>query len=140
MILAIFDKLNVLTFEYMTKKEQLYDAFGELAYVLAMADGTIQPEERQQLVELLEKHPGGANIQWSFEYEADKQRPVEDVYQKVINACQEIGPDPEYVFLLELLEKVAAIHAGKTAEEDRVITGFTADLLERFRRDLEAIE
>lgn len=124
----------------MTKKDQLYEAFGELAYVLAMADGNIQPEELQQVKQILETHPGGADIQWSFDYEARKQRPVEEVYQKVIDACQEVGPDPEYPFLIELLEKVAAIHAGKSAEENRVITGFTTDLIERFRRDVQAIE
>ena len=124
----------------MTKKDQLYEAFGELAYVLAMADGNIQPEELQQVKQILEKHPQGTDIQWSFDYEARKQRPVEEVYQNVIDACQEVGPDPEYPFLIEMLEKVAAIHAGKSAEESKVITGFTTDLIERFRRDVEAIE
>lgn len=123
----------------MTKKEQLYEAFGELVYVLAMADGTIQPEELQQVKQILEQHPQGADIQWSFDYEARQQRPVEDVYQKVIDACQAVGPDPEYPYLIDLLEKVAAVYAGKSQEEDKVITGFTADLLERFRRDVEAI-
>ncbi len=123
----------------MTKKEQLYEAFGELVYVLAMADGTIQPEELARVKQILEQHPQGADIQWSFDYEARQQRPVEDVYQKVIDACQEVGPDPEYPYLIDLLEKVAAVYAGKSQQEDKVITGFTADLLERFRRDVEAI-
>lgn len=123
----------------MTKKEQLYEAFGELVYVLAMADGAIQPEELQQVKQVLEQHPQGADIQWSFDYEARQQRPVEDVYQKVIDACQAVGPDPEYPYLIDLLEKVAAVYAGKSQQEDRVITGFTTDLLERFRRDVEAI-
>lgn len=124
----------------MTKKEHLYDAFGELAYVLAMADGQIQPEEVQQVKQILEGHQQGASIQWSFNYEAGKQRPVEEVYQKVIDACQQIGPDPEYPFLIDMLEKVAAVYAGKSQQEDQVIKGFTTDLIERFRKDLEAIE
>ena len=123
----------------MTKKEQLYDAFGELVYVLAMADGAIQPEEFQQVKHILAQHPQGADIQWSFDYEARQQRPVEEVYQKVIDACQAVGPDPEYPYLIDLLEKVAAVYAGKNQQEDQVISGFTADLLERFRRDVEAI-
>lgn len=124
----------------MTKKDQLYDAFGELAYVLAMADGNIQPEELHEVKQILEGHPRGADIQWSFDYEARKQHPVEEVYQKVIDACQEIGPDPEYPFLIDLLEKVAAISAGKSPAEEKVISGFTTDLLERFRKDLGSIE
>ena len=123
----------------MTKKEQLYDAFGELAYVLAMADGTIQPEELRQVKEILEQHPQGADIQWSFNYEAKHQRPLDEVYQKVIDACQAIGPDAEYPFLIDMLEKIAAVHAGKSREEDNVIKGFTDDLIERFRKDLNAI-
>lgn len=131
---------NRITFEIMTKKDQLYDAFGELAYVLAMADGNIQPEEVQQVKQILEQHPRGEDIQWSFDYEARNRRPVEEVYQKVIDACQEVGPDPEYPFLIEMLEKVAAISAGKSPEESQVISGFTSDLIERFRKDLGAIE
>ena len=131
---------NRITFEIMTKKDQLYDAFGELAYVLAMADGNIQPEEVQQVKQILEQHPRGDDIQWSFDYEARNRRPVEEVYQKVIDACQEVGPDPEYPFLIEMLEKVAAISAGKSPEESQVISGFTSDLIERFRKDLGAIE
>ena len=124
----------------MTKKDQLYDAFGELAYVLAKADGEIQPEELQEVKQILETHPRGADIQWSFDYEARNERPIDDVYQKVIDACQAIGPDPEYPFLIDLLEKVAAVHAGKSPEEEKVITGFVAELIERFRNDLGAIE
>ncbi|MBV6440357.1 MAG: TerB family tellurite resistance protein [Haliscomenobacteraceae bacterium CHB4] len=124
----------------MTKKEQLYDAFGELVYVLAMADGQIQPEEIQQIKQILEGHLQGAQIQWSFDYEAKKHRPVEEVYEEVIDTCRQVGPDPEYLFLIDLLEKVAAVYAGKDRQEDQVIQGFTSDLIERFRKDLEAIE
>jgi uncharacterized tellurite resistance protein B-like protein len=124
----------------MTKKEHLYEAFGELVYVLAMADGQIQPEEKQQIKQILAGHAqGGAQMQWSFDYEAGKHRPVEELYQKVIDTCQEMGPDPEYTFLIDLLEKVAAVYAGKSRQEEQVISGFTADLLERFRKDVEAI-
>ena len=123
----------------MTNKDRLYDAFGELVYVLAMADGSIQPQEIEQVKQILQQHPNGEAIQWSFDYEARKQRPVEKVYQSVIDACQEVGPDPEYLFLIDLLEKVAAIHAGKSAEEDQVIKGFTTDLIERFRNDLKTL-
>ncbi len=123
----------------MTNKERLYDAFGELLYVISMADHSIQPEEIEQIKQMLQQHPSGEAIQWSFNYEARKQRPVEKVYEAVIDACQEVGPDPEYVFLIEVLEKVAAIHAGKSAEEEQVIQGFTNDLLERFRNDVKAL-
>lgn len=123
----------------MTKKEQLYDAFGELAYVLTMSDGAIQPEEIEKIKSTLQEHPGGEAILWSFNYEARKGRSAEEVYQKVIDACREIGPDPEYPFLIDLLEKIATVHAGKNEAEDRVISGFVSDLIERFREDVGAI-
>ena len=49
-------------------QEKLYEAFGELLYVVAMADGLIQEEELSALDEVLKGHPWAADIQWSFNY------------------------------------------------------------------------
>lgn len=51
----------------MSKKERLYDAFGELLYVIAIADGVIQPEELVELEQIIENHPEGESINWSFQ-------------------------------------------------------------------------
>ena len=90
----------------------LYDAFGELLYVLAKADGEIQKEEVDELQKILKAHPWSKEIIWSFNYEAKRENKVEDVYQKVLYACFTIGPDPEYQFILEVLESVAESSLG----------------------------
>ena len=38
-------------------QEKLYEAFGELLYVVAMADGMIQEEEIETLENVLSEHP-----------------------------------------------------------------------------------
>jgi uncharacterized tellurite resistance protein B-like protein len=40
----------------MDKTERLYDVLGEMLYVVAMADGVIQAEERQALKKFLSNH------------------------------------------------------------------------------------
>ncbi|NVK66305.1 MAG: TerB family tellurite resistance protein, partial [Flavobacteriales bacterium] len=69
----------------MTEQEKLYEVFGELLYAIAKADGIIQPEEKDALGELLQKHAWASEIKWSFNYEASKNSSVEEVYNKVIN-------------------------------------------------------
>ena len=48
-------------------KEKLYEAFGELIYVVAMADGEIQDTEIVALKKLVSEHLLGADIKWSFD-------------------------------------------------------------------------
>ncbi len=116
-------------------KEKLYEAFGELIYVVAMADGEIQDTEVTALKKLVSEHPLGADIKWSFDYEAKNMTDAADTYQKVFNTCQAYGPTEDYLLLIDLLEKVAAASDGVEAKEQAVINNFQADLIARFKED-----
>ena len=120
-------------------KEHLYDAFGELIYLVAMADGMINTEERDALDKILENHPWAKEIKWSFNYEATKNTNHEDLYKKVIMACHDNGPDPEFQFMIDVMEAVALSNAGKDEAEDARIKSFVADLTDRFRKDIEKL-
>jgi len=123
----------------MGKKEHIYDAFGELVYVVAMADGLIQEKELEALEKIIASHPKSREIKWSFDYEMAKGRSVEEVYKKVIISCHENGPDSEYRFLVEMLEEVANASSGIDPKERKVIDNFIHDLTERLRKDIEKI-
>ncbi len=123
----------------MNLKEKLYDAFGELIYIVAMADGLIQKEEVEALERILVNHPWAKEIKWSFDFEVQKNENVDFVYNKVLDYCYQNGPDPEYKFLLEILEEVARASDGIDISERAVIKKFTYDLTERFKRDLEKV-
>ena len=121
----------------MNANSELYDAFGELIYVLAMADGEIQPEEKATLEHILQTHPWSREIMWSFNYESVKRNDVEDTYRKVLQKCFEIGPDPEYKFMIEVLEAVAKSSIELDEKEKAVIERFKADLTSEFNRRFE---
>ena len=123
----------------MTPKERIYDAFGELLYLVARADGLIQPEEVEKLEQILNGHPKAREIKWSFDYERTRRNDPEDLYLKIIERCRENGPDPEYQFLIEMLEEVARASAGIDRDEKGVIEGFVYDLTERFKKDIQDI-
>lgn len=111
---------------------KLYDAFGELLFVLAKSDGRVQEEEVETLEELLQDHPWAKEIVWSFDYELNKKNALEDTYLKVFHACVEIGPNPEYALMLDVLEKVADSSFGIVEEEQIIIDRFQSDLLREF--------
>lgn len=123
----------------MTPKERIYDAFGELLYLVAKSDGLIQPEEVESLEMILRGHPKAREIKWSFDYERTHRNNPEDLYLKVIERCRENGPDPEYQFLIDMLEEVARASAGIGREEKGMIEGFVRDLTERFKKDIQSI-
>ena len=116
-------------------KERLYEAFGELIYVLALADGNIQNVEKEALEQLVKAHPLGADLKWSFDYEVKKESNAKDIYQKVLNTCQAYGPTKDYLLLIDLLEKVATASNGIDSEEQSVIDSFQHDLITRFKVD-----
>jgi tellurite resistance protein len=121
------------------KKAYLYDAFGELIYLVAMADGLIQEEEVKALEDILGNHPWAKEIQWSFNYEASKNNNPEDTYKKVIMACHDYGPNPEFQFMIEVMEAVAKASAGIDQAEQAKMDQFVQDLTGRFKADIEKL-
>ncbi|MCT4582190.1 MAG: TerB family tellurite resistance protein [Flavobacteriales bacterium] len=120
----------------MTEKEKLYETLGELLFVVAKADGVIQEEEKEALNQLLANHSAEHEIKWSFNYEANKNNSVEEVYKKAISFCQHYGPAPEYKEFLEAMKTIADATNGIAPQESKVINSFSNDLLERFQKDL----
>ncbi|WP_338765056.1 TerB family tellurite resistance protein [Bernardetia sp. ABR2-2B] len=118
-------------------KERLYDAFGELIYALAMADGLIQPKEIQALDRILEGHAWASQIKWSFNYEANKALDLKQVYKKALDTFTQHGPDEEYIYLIEILQKVAKASDGIDAAEQEMIELFQKDLKESFIIEME---
>jgi len=122
----------------MSNKEKLYEVFGEMVYVVAMSDGIIQAEEKNALEKILADHPLAQEIGWSFNYEIDKHNDPEYLYNKVLNYCHQNGPDPEYRFLIEILEAVAKA-STETENEKKIIDRFTYELTERFKKDIDKL-
>ncbi len=121
----------------MIKRERLYDAFGELIYAIAMADGEVQKEEIETLERFLNQHPWAKEIKWSFNYENDRHHTVEEAYNNAIDICKENGPDPEYKYLLDVMVSVADSFGGIVPQEKKILDNFKSDLRARFINDLK---
>ncbi len=73
-----------------------------------------------------------------FNYESGKDNDVEDTYQKVLQKCFEIGPNPEYEFMIEVLEAVAKSSIELDEQEKAVIDRFKTDLKEEFSKRFDS--
>lgn len=120
-------------------KDRLYDAFGELAYAIAKADGLIDGKEIEKLTEILENHPWASNIKWSFNYEWLRDEPAEDIYKKAIIRCQEFGPTSEFKEMIDLMETIANASNGISESEKKMINNFSQDLINQFKKDILGI-
>lgn len=120
----------------MKDKEKLYETLGELLYAVAIADGVVQSSEIDRLTEIMAHHPWGEQVQWSFNYELEKQRNFKDVYDKAMGYCHSYGPAPEYDEFIELLTLIADASEGIDRHEELVISNFSKHLIQRFKEDL----
>ncbi len=116
----------------MVNKTRLYDAFGELIYAVAIADGMIQQEELNTLEKILEGHPWAKEIKWSFDYERKKNHTLRDTYLKALETLKEYGPCADYKYLVEVLEKVAEAADGFTKTEGIIISNMQKSLQSHF--------
>ena len=124
----------------MNDKEKLYDAFGELIYTIAMADGIIQDEELDALQNILENHPWASQISWSFSYESSKGADVDEVYNKVIDFCKHYGPTEEYAEMIDVMKKIADASDGVDFNEEIIIESFQNDLRDHFNTELDKMK
>lgn len=129
--------LVINTANMPTSQTKLIDAFGEMIYAVAMADGAVQREEIDAIHRVLRKHPWAKEIEWSFNYENLKHHTAEEAYEKAIYFMQEYGPTEEYNNLLDVLQEVAKAYAGIVPGESDMITRFRDDLVHRFTEDME---
>lgn len=121
----------------MNKLEKLYEAFGDLLYVVAKADGIVQKEEVEALENITRHHSWAKEIKWAFNYDKAHNESVDFLYNKVLNICHEFGPNSEYKYLVELLELLAMASNGVDDKEQEIINRFTKELTERFKSDLD---
>lgn len=119
------------------KRERLYDAFGELIYAVALADGSIQEEEVSALEKVLKGHTWSKAIKWSFNYERSKKISVESAYLRAMATFKEFGPDPEYKYMLEVMQEVAKAFNGIVPAEQKIIDNFQKELKSQFIKDIE---
>lgn len=121
----------------MVSKTRLYDAFGELIYAVALADGMIQQEEIATLEKVLAEHPWGKEIRWSFNYEIKKENQLMETYNKALETLKENGPHPDYAYLIEVLEAVAAASDGFQKKEGQIISNLQKSLKSHFLQYLD---
>lgn len=124
----------------MTKEEKLYDTLGELLFVVAKADGFIQKEETKALEDLLRGHSHEESIKWSFRYEVSKETNVEDLYKKVMITCQKLGPSPIYNEFISSMETIANTINGVAISEEKIMSSFSSELIEKFKNDIVNIK
>jgi len=121
----------------MISEHRLYQTFGELLYLVAMADGVVTKNEVDKLDEILKDHPASENIKWSFNYEMKSNNSIDDLYKKIIETYSDNGPDEAYDFFISALRQLAAADGNLDKKEEILINQFSSDLIDRFSKDLE---
>ena len=117
----------------MITNHRLYQTFGELLYLVAIADGVISKVEIDKLNTNLKDHPEQKSIKWSFDYEMANNTSVDNLYKKIIETYSDNGPDEAYDFFINSLEQLAKADGHVEESERDLINKFSSDLLSRFK-------
>ena len=121
----------------MVSQARLHDAFGEVIYAVAIADGLIQEEELKVIDEKLTQFSWGGDAKWSFNWERKKETQLKDAYLKALETLKENGPTPSYYDLINILEDVAKASNGFERKEGQVISIFNKSLKSHFLEFLD---
>lgn len=116
----------------MVSQARLHDAFGEIIYAVAIADGLIQEEELKVIDEKLADFSWGEDAKWSFNWERKKETQLKEAYLKALHTLKENGPTPNYYDLINILEEVAKASDGFERKEGQVISIFNKTLKAHF--------
>ncbi|MFK8008659.1 MAG: TerB family tellurite resistance protein [Saprospiraceae bacterium] len=116
----------------MVSQARLHDAFGEIIYAVAIADGLIQEEELKLIDEKLAHFSWGEDAKWSFNWERKKETQLKDAYLKALDTLKENGPTSSYYDLINILEEVAKASDGFEKKEGQVISIFNKSLKSHF--------
>jgi len=116
--------------------EDVYHAFGELMYAVALADGEIQQEEIIRFNKIIEKHQFAHKIKWSFFHEQEENTPLKVALEKALKTLTTYGPFEDLPFLFKALEEIALAFNGIVIEERNLIDNFRKDLHEQFKKDM----
>ncbi|MFK7774841.1 MAG: TerB family tellurite resistance protein [Saprospiraceae bacterium] len=121
----------------MVSQARLHDAFGEIIYAVAIADGLIQEEELKLIDEKLAQFSWGEDAKWSFNWERKKETKLKEAYLKALDTLKENGPTASYYDLINILEEVAKASDGFEKKEGRVISIFNKSLRSHFLEFLD---
>ncbi|MES2285492.1 MAG: TerB family tellurite resistance protein [Bacteroidota bacterium] len=123
----------------MTSLENLHYAIGQLAYTVASADGSVQPQERQKFHDIvaaeLRCNDQGFNVSDIIFRIMDKDKwDTETTYNW---AMKEIKLNSHY--LSPALKKSFIMVMEKIAKAFSIVTDEEKNIIERFKRDIEFI-
>ncbi len=117
----------------MANKEKVYEAFGELLYAVARAEGKVKKDTVEQLEKLLEKYSWANDAIWSFKYEKNRKNTFEEAYDHALDVFTENGPMAEYETFFELLDELSEeSHPLLGVRGKRVLTNFKRKLHRNF--------
>lgn len=111
----------------------MYQTFGELLYLVAIADNVISKEEINRLNMILKDHPEAEHVKWSFNYEMANKNSIDILYKRIIETYADNGPDEAYEFFINSLEQLAKADGIVNSKEQNLINKFSEDLLIRFK-------
>ncbi len=117
----------------MANKEKVFEAFGELLYAVARAEGKVRKDTAEQVEALLEKYTWASDAIWSFKYEKKRKNTFEETYEHAIDTFVSHGPMAEYETFFELLDELSEeSHPLLGSRGKKILTNFKRRLNRKF--------
>lgn len=100
------------------------EVFGKILYALAMADGSVQKEEIDELHQIVEHNKWAKQIEFSFSMAQNLEMEPKMIFLKNMRVFRTCPINEHYPFFLDLMEKVANAHNGIVPKERNLIENF----------------
>ncbi|MEN7548030.1 hypothetical protein AAG747_08920 [Rapidithrix thailandica] len=121
----------------MDLRDDLFQSFGELLYVIFNQDNGISDHQFQGIRQTLQQVSWGEEVYWSFQYEAQHHPEPEKLFYQVLDAFSQFGPQETYAPFFTLI--LHLIHQSESSDlkEQRLkkFERFRFLIMERFQND-----
>ncbi len=121
----------------MEETQVLYQIFSRIAVALGVLNGLTLNEARKLASKQFKKHPFQQEAKALIKkIDKDEHDSIEELFDKIIFLCDELGPSREYVTLVNILENLGN---SFTDDHDQNEYKYTNSIIERFEKEVAII-
>ena len=121
----------------MEETKILYQIFSRFTVALGVLNGLTSLEARKLISKQFKKHPFEQEVKALIKnIDKDEHDSIEELLDKIILVCDELGPSREYVTLVNILENIGN---SFTYDHDQNEYKYTNSIIERFEKEVAFI-
>ncbi|MCF6279755.1 MAG: alpha/beta hydrolase [Flavobacteriaceae bacterium] len=105
----------------MESNRIVYKSFVKFAVLMAVANGLTLKKAKQLISSKIDKHPFKKHVDKLIESVKLDKKPLRKLANECLSACEDFGPDRDYITLVLILEEVFTENISKNGIDEKIL-------------------